>query len=32
MSYKQLIEGQRYQIQAYLCQHLSYIPVIIEDA
>ncbi|XTZ63993.1 helix-turn-helix domain-containing protein [Aeromonas salmonicida subsp. pectinolytica] len=24
MSYKQLIEGQRYQIQAYLSQHLSY--------
>ncbi len=24
MSYKQLIEGQRYQIQVYLSQHLSY--------
>ena len=24
MSYKQLTEGQRYQIQAYLSQHLSY--------
>ncbi|MEP3351527.1 MAG: helix-turn-helix domain-containing protein [Marinomonas sp.] len=24
MSYKQLIEGQRYQIKAYLSQHLSY--------
>ncbi len=24
MSYKQLIEGQRYQIQTYLSQHLSY--------
>ena len=24
MSYKQLIEGQRHQIQAYLSQHLSY--------
>ena len=24
MSYKQLIEGQRYQIQAYLSQHFSY--------
>ncbi|TBR44926.1 IS30 family transposase, partial [Marinomonas agarivorans] len=24
MSYKQLIEGQRYQIQAYLSEHLSY--------
>lgn len=24
MSYKQLIEGQRYQIEAYLCEGFSY--------